>query len=110
MLHYECDDITKTRIYEDSILNDGTTKKIIKCIIDGETVFFTSVNNKIYSSNTLRRWKLFLTLPESVSYINDFYMNSYYDMAFATNDGIYRSFSKYNLINDYPKFTKKDAE
>lgn len=110
LLHYECDDINNIRKYEDTILNKGTTKKIVKCIINGETVYFTSVNNKIYSSNTLRRWKLFLTLPDSVSYINDFYINSYYDMAFATNDGIYRPFSKYQLINDYPKFTKKDAE
>lgn len=110
LLHYECDDINNIRKYEDTILNKGTTKKIVKCIINGETVYFTSVNNKIYSSNTLRRWKLFLILPDSVSYINDFYINSYYDMAFATNDGIYRPFSKYQLINDYPKFTKKDAE
>lgn len=110
LVHYTCDYINNIRKYEDSILNTGITKKIVERVINGDRVYFTSVDNKIYSSDRLSRWKLFLTLPETVSYINDFYINSYYDMAFATNDGIYRPQYKFDLINDYPKFTALSAE
>lgn len=110
LVHYICDYINNIRYYEDSILNEGISKKIVERVINGEKVYFTSVNNKIYNSNKLSRWKLFLELPETVSCINDFYVNSYYNMAFATNDGIYRPQYKFDLINDYPKFTNISAE